>query len=714
MAEVAPEAANVAAFIAKHLTEGTKAQRAIKQHEIAEAISEIELQTQTKGSSFIKIHFIDEQWDLITSGLFDRNPEGLLPELQVEFPQHSGWTWILVACEPSNELSQPNFVCTFEDSIVRKLKNKWGVRRAKPGFNTRAEFIKELCIEAGVKFRIPSVEGAQEKLNKELTVVKDALREAEAIADTVKAGQEAGNATLTPEGEAAVRAHGLKTPGVGAGSNIKIKGAKPTSTQVELINEVMGIANSLKAGQLATEALIEACITENDFTNGSTGLLQLIPSTARKLGVDPLNVSQTVTAFLSKTQGHAQGGAVGYARAHRTAAAFEVAQAVQASGAGAASNGAANYGVHATEARAIIAAYGGIKATGGGGSPATSKQGEVARGTSQNPSEDSWDCIQRLAGTVNFSAFTNGRTFFYMDGPELAEQKPAAFVYPKPAVNKIIKENAQGHKVTETGVIQVPLNATFDNTSVEYFEDRKVRGKVQKRSRIGRPQSPSEIRMNLVCGVKEYAAGEVMEIIEGGPLNGRWIIVDATRNCFKDLFTQFLLEPPSAPISENEEGTPEEEHATPISPSGSSTGSQGIAAQALKAWEEHGKYQYTEAIPARENNGTLYGPAPRTMDCSSFALLCCKEAGVEDPSGARYHPIGNTGSMIRGLEKIGGPEAGCFAFFGNSEAETKHVVVCVGNGEAVGMETYGVNMLKGAIADLGKGAGSLLGYWRAK
>src|ERR1039458_10114823 len=460
------DASSIASFLASQI----KGKKGPSAHEIAEAVAEVEHQTQTKGSSFIKVHFIDPEWNLITSGLFDRNGEGLLPEIEVEFPQHSGWRWILCACEPSNELSQPNFVATFEDAIVRKLKNKWGPKRAKPGYNIRAEFIRELCREAGVKYCIPSVEGAQERKNKERTVIAEARREAEAIKFNKKFNEEFNKkfneeyVGLTPEGQAAVKARALKKPGIGAGSGVTVKGTAADPEQIATMNEVMGLANGLKAGQLATEALMVACTVESEWRKKAAGggLLQFEGSTARGLKVEPGNVGQEVAAVLNDPGATGAGGMISLARKNPTYAAWKIAQEEQGSGAGKASEGAANYGPWVAEARKMIAAYGGVKA-GGSGASATGKQGEVARGTTQNPDENSWECMVRLAGAVNWFVFTNGQTLFYMDDPEIAAQKPVAYVYPKPSLNRIVKENLQGHKVTETGVIQVPLNATFDN-----------------------------------------------------------------------------------------------------------------------------------------------------------------------------------------------------------------------------------------------------------
>jgi cell wall-associated NlpC family hydrolase/uncharacterized protein YukE len=157
-------------------------------------------------------------------------------------------------------------------------------------------------------------------------------------------------------------------------------------------------------------------------------------------------------------------------------------------------------------------------------------------------------------------------------------------------------------------------------------------------------------------------------------------------------------------------------NSTPVNPPAATpvVGMASVSVQANKAWAEHGLYQYTEHWPARENHGTLYGPGPRTMDCSAFAELCLKEAGIPDPSGKNYQPIGDTHTLIAGMEQVSSPEPGDLAFFGTPPADPDHVVVYVGNGESVGMEDYGLNMMRGSTEALGRNAGTFLGYWRAK
>ena len=148
---------------------------------------------------------------------------------------------------------------------------------------------------------------------------------------------------------------------------------------------------------------------------------------------------------------------------------------------------------------------------------------------------------------------------------------------------------------------------------------------------------------------------------------------------------------------------------------------QAAVEQAEKAYSERVKYQYTEAIPARENNGTLLGPSPRTMDCSSFATLCYKEAGLPDPSDKGYSPIGNTTSMIAHMVKTSNPVPGDLVFYGSDETSPKHVVVYIGNGNAIGMEDPAVGLAEGPAwgsGNLGEGAGPPIGgegvAWRLR
>jgi hypothetical protein len=655
-----PSPTSVPHFLAKQIG---KHAGALAEEELAEALQEIELETQIDGASFIKVSVLDPEGALQESGFFDPDTDGLLPKIEVEFPEESGWFWRFCAMDGSNDPTQP-VVLTFEDRIVAYLRDHVGQRGVPPGTTTRAQFIKALVDEVGLGGKVPRINFVCPSLNvKQPVASSEPGAEAEGTT-TVSTAIDQGNA----------QAKANKGRGVAAGAAITIKGTSPTSAQLALINEALGIANELNSGQLATEALIEACIAENDFSDSGEGLLQVIPFTAASLGISDTNVKQVVTDFLTKGYG-GKGGAIEYARKHPSAPAHEVAQAVQASGAGLASNGASNYGPWEGEAKAIIAAGGGVKA-GGTASTGESDVGQLTRGTTGNPYEDSWETIARLKAQVNWFAFTNGNNLFYMDGPDLIAQKPS--LYLDVWANKVTYEKGS-HKVEETGVIQTGLTYTFDNTAFIYSaKKKKAKGKVEHKSKIAKPRTPSQVRLNLVCEITAFRAGDVF-VFQKGPLKGRWVVATATRKCLAETFTTFLLEPPIAPTAEPL-GAGKEAQAP-------SFGSSPVAGAARKALAEKSKYRYVYG-GGRQSGADLFGAEPREMDCSSFAILCYKAAQLPDPSGANYSSIGTTQTLIENMTKTSAPQPGDLCFFGTL-SHTTHVTVYVGGGNAVSMGKEG-------------------------
>src|SRR5438477_1638839 len=93
---------------------------------LATAIQEIELQTQLQGSSLLIVHVIDPEWEIINSGLIKAVEDGLLKELEVEFPEGTGYFWRLAAVKGSTEITAANLILTFEDRVVARLRQQWG------------------------------------------------------------------------------------------------------------------------------------------------------------------------------------------------------------------------------------------------------------------------------------------------------------------------------------------------------------------------------------------------------------------------------------------------------------------------------------------------------------------------------------------------------------------------------------------------------------
>jgi hypothetical protein len=85
---------------------------------------------------------------------------------------------------------------------------------------------------------------------------------------------------------------------------------------------------------------------------------------------------------------------------------------------------------------------------------------------------------------------------------------------------------------------------------------------------------------------------------------------------------------------------------------------------------------------------------------------------MPDPSGQNYSPIGNTTSMIAHMVKTNNPVPGDLCFYGSNPAEPAHVTVYIGNGNAIGMERPGVDLLEGGVEELGPSP--FIGYYRLK
>jgi cell wall-associated NlpC family hydrolase len=671
----APAAEAMAQFVAKRI-KSTSTRGNVNQVELAGAITEIEEETEILGPNYVKVHVIDPLWTLQNSGFVDVDPvSGLLDEIEIEFPQGSKRHWILCDIEGSTETVEGNFILIFQDKLFADLKAQWTPKFAPPGTQTRAQFVRDLLEEAGVPFVIPGVNIVQE------------------VEPETKG--ESGQTTI--EGELAKHekeAKANKTPGVAAGTGAMIKGAKPTTQQLADVNTALSVAHKLHAPPVAVEALIVAGIAESDFKREA----EEKPGTTAGNHYD---IWQSSTAgqttawyaeyFLKGGEGGFQGGgAIAQAKTPGITP-QEIAHNVEAG------PPAAFYEPYLQEAKDLIQAGGGTSAT---VTEAKSDVGQLKRGTDSNPDEDSGECIKRLASQVDWFAFSDGYRFYYMDGPEIAKQVPSLTVeIPR---NRIVTRNG----TVEGGVLLQPSTYCFDQTTFEYQRDHKIRKKTQRRSRAVKPTSPSEVKLRLVCEIGAHVAGEVILYKKSGPVSsvGRWIVAQTTRKCFKDTYTEIICQPPLQPLPEPKESSKEEVPASEGSGGGASE-------QAKTALAERSKYVYSEEAN-RSNKGTLFGPEPRTMDCSSFVTLSYKAASLPDPSNKNYEPIGDTSTLIANCEKVSTPTKDDLCFFGPSESETVHVTIYVGGGKAIAMQAPGITLGEGEAKTFGPG--NFLGYYRPK
>ncbi len=680
----------VASFLAKHIVKTAKGH--VDEEQLAGAISEIEIETQLEGSSFIKVHLIDPYWTLATSGFLTVSEDGLLDKIQCEFPEQSGYWWQLVAIDPiTNDMAQPNLTLVFEDRIVAWLREATGEKVAPPGTTTRAQFVKALLDEIGLRDPAKKIEVVILSLN-ELQPVESKNA---TVQETVESeGNVNAKGVLTPKAKAAAHAKINKTPGLGAGAAVTVKGVPISSAQTAQANILLGEANAKGANQVATEALIFAAIAESGLaaeapnSHGYGGVLAGKVSDGTFKQDDSTGMAD---AFLDGGKGFESALALSKASHNPVEVAVKVEKpSVWPENAYASETG---YEHFLAEAQAIIAAGGGIKG-GTGDTSGESDIGQLQRGTSQNPDESSWDCIQRLAKQVRWFAFTDGQRFFYMDGFDFRRQKPSAYL-DIPA--NTIQNGHTGTK--ESGVITVGLMGTFDNTTWEYYADHKKRGRTSHRSTIAKPQTPSEIRLPLLCEPTEYRAGDVFVNQNSGPLNGRWVIANTVRKYLEDPFTTITFEPPEAPYPEPLAGSTTKAAESQLGPINS------VVEAAKKALTEKAKYEYVYGA-GHEASAKLFGPTPRRMDCSGFAEMCYKAAKQPDPAGGQY--TAGTQEMIEHMVKTSSPQPGDLCFFGEL-AHTTHVNVYIGNGKSISMGAPG-DPSEGPAEQMGPSG--FLGYWR--
>jgi len=115
--------------------------------------------------------------------------------------------------------------------------------------------------------------------------------------------------------------------------------------------------------------------------------------------------------------------------------------------------------------------------------------------------EDSWTCIHRLADEVNWRAFFKGGVFWYIDDFHLFEQKPI--------MN--ITESSKG----------------IDSISFDYDRGKKL-GLVTIKCRVGRWIAQP---------------GDVIQIQNCGPINGKWLVNEYERSLF-DLTATIVVKKP--------------------------------------------------------------------------------------------------------------------------------------------------------------------------
>lgn len=488
----------IASFLATKIGEGS--QKPVDVQQLAESISEVELETQTAGSPFIRVHIADPYYRIAREDFLALIPNKLssvntvttpstpkvtatlrekLPDIQAEFPQGSNWWWQLAAAEFTNDLTRPNIVLTFEDRIVTQLREEYGF--VVSSFQTRAEFVKSLVDRANHRLRQEGkslIQFVCPKLHELQEVEQNEGEKEEALTGRNEIGEAAGSrpelgisqhkteeaARKVVEGLGAFLTHKAKhdehvrmnkLPGIAAGANLTVAGSPMTSEQKETAEMLLTVADRLKAPGVAVEALVYAAIGESTLSSNPEGNLAengerywgVLSGSQKHFPNGAAENEKMVEHFLNGGLGFAPepGGAIQLANSGKNDA-EEIAVLVEKPSVWPQNAYAEQRyekehpGSYLKEADEIILAWGGVKGhlfLGSGSVSGESDVGQLSRGTPNDPTESTWDCVQRLAAQVRWSAFTNGlstttyekgRYFYYLDGFDFIRQKPAATV----------------------------------------------------------------------------------------------------------------------------------------------------------------------------------------------------------------------------------------------------------------------------------------------
>lgn len=711
--------------------------------ELADTIGEVSVQTQTSGPPILTMSLIDPSWKIQRSAICAVDEDGfLVNQIDVNYPPGGPVWWRMVMAEGGGDLTSANLTLTFRFRLVDYLSSCTGPFSAPPGTKTRAEFVKAMFdrmkheIDKSVlgpgglddiHFICPEIDVIQPIAPSDPSRTSTPDVSTAAISDS-------GNVTFSKS--ASVN----KTAGAGAGAEKKltVRGRQISSAQRHRANIALGVGNTLRAPHEAMVACIYAAMGETDLgddpntfngsgTGGAVGVWQGTPGTWG----DGKDVTGQATAFYKGGRDFQAGGAI--ARALAGDPAWKIANEVEANAVWIHSRGDSYAGYFPGGQRAGIAEAKAIVAGGGAAtvssSTPTSDVSQLARGTSDNPDEDSWSCMQRLASEVNWDLFASpqphpghwGNYLYYISGTKLAAQKPSLYIQLSADGTEwtATTDGVDGNTPTSSDGAVSSLSYTFDNTAFQYEQavsGSRTSSKKAKKTRIRTPQTPAQCRFAMVSAPMEFNAGDVFVFQDAGPINGRWVVEDVTHNTISDLFAQFTLGPPTVAYPEPQgepitdalgaDGLPAKSGVTAH---GSAAGAAQAAEAALRLQQENSNFTYAEVRPINYN---ILKNNPISIDCSGFVTACYKVAGLHDPNGLGYNGAGYTGSLIAHCTKISEGDAGPgdLCFFGSSESSTTHVNIYVGNGQSISMGSQG-EPKKGPSSQMGPSG--FLGFYRS-
>lgn len=383
-------------------------------------------------------------------------------------------------------------------------------------------------------------------------------------------------------------------------ASFNVKGRQATAHQFEMGKLIVTTTRGRGGDLESCAGAVATAIQESNLTNmsggdrDSQGLYQQRPSMGWGSVAQIRTPSYAIGKFLDQYLGYRKQGLGWLTASHKTQRSAH------------ASAPARWYSEGVAAAKLFMGAggdAGSVTATAGeGGSGSTETRDmpyEFSRGTADKP-ENSWDCMGRLADEVRWRRFMAAGRFWFVSDDWLSKQAPL-------------------YKISEAtrGVIEM----SFD------FETRK---------------ESAQLNVRVQAGRYGFAPGDVVEVIDEGPADGKWLVSSFRRSLFSKI-AEVTLTRKQAKLPEP---APEKETITTVGSEagvgginlGDATVSSGVgngkadAVYAAAVAATNLRWSYSQ--PRRNQNGQN-----QYADCSSGVTWVLKRAGVGVPAHTTNAPV---------------------------------------------------------------------------
>lgn len=373
--------------------------------------------------------------------------------------------------------------------------------------------------------------------------------------------------------------------------NLTVKGKKANEHQAQMMalitqrTQAKGGDLESAAGAIAT-AIQESGVTNINFGDrDSLGLYQQRPSMGWGTAAQITTPSYAVDKFLSIYLPYRRQGLGWLTASHKTQRSAHP-------------NAPAPWYGEAMRAARHFAGVGGLAdvsgVSGDGGGSFTETRDlpyEFSRGTADRK-EDSWTCIGRLADEVGWRRYVTNGGLWYVSDNWLSAHPPIARI-----------------SETSRGV----LSLSFE------FETRK---------------DAAEATLRIVIGRYALKVGDIVEIVDEGPADGKWIVATTRR----DLTSNVLELTLTRPVAKLPEPAPQTESVTvggmeqSVGGGGADLGGDGsLASKVYAAAQRATSFGWVYRLTQR----TLV-QRPPSADCSSGVSWVLLSAGVPLPGGASW------------------------------------------------------------------------------